>query len=155
MNAFTLYLLKSTLLLAVFDAFFLLVMRRSGWFRFNRIVLLAGSAACLLLPLIPIHVSVPTVYSVWLEPAVIGAGGPCLQFFDGGHKLVQSGDCRRNMPGGNLARSPLGRPQMLYGHHYLRTDHLPCLLGHLLHPDTEIMIHGAGKTKNDKSSFFY
>ena len=75
MNAFTLYLLKSTLLLAVFDAFFLLVMRRSGWFRFNRIVLLAGSAACLLLPLIPIHVSVPTVYSVWLEPAVIGAGG--------------------------------------------------------------------------------
>lgn len=75
MNAFTLYLLKSTLLLAVFDAFFLLVMRRTEHFRFNRIVLLAGSAACLLLPLIPIHVSVPTVYSVWLEPAVIGAGG--------------------------------------------------------------------------------
>ena len=43
MNTFLLYLLKSTLLLAVFDAFFLLVMRRSGWFRFNRIVLLAGS----------------------------------------------------------------------------------------------------------------
>ena len=75
MSAFLLYLLKSTLLLAVFDAFFLLVMRRSGWFRFNRITLLAGSAVCLLLPLIPVHVSVPTVYSVWLEPAVVGAGG--------------------------------------------------------------------------------
>ena len=75
MNAFLLYLLKCALLLAVFDAFFLLVMRRSGWFRFNRITLLAGSAVCLLLPLIPVHVSVPTVYSLWLEPAVVGAGG--------------------------------------------------------------------------------
>jgi TonB family protein len=73
MNAFLLYLLKGTLLLAVFDTFFLLVMRRSGWFRFNRITLLAGSVVCLLLPLIPVHVSVPTVYSLWLEPAVAGA----------------------------------------------------------------------------------
>ena len=55
MNAFLLYLLKSTLLLAVFDAFFLLVMRRSGHFRFNRAVLLLGSAVCLLLPLIPLR----------------------------------------------------------------------------------------------------
>ena len=61
MNAFLLYLLKSTLLLAVFDAFFLLVMRRSGHFRFNRIVLLYGSAACLLLPLIRLHLPAPTV----------------------------------------------------------------------------------------------
>ena len=74
MNAFTLYLLKSTLLLAVFDAFFLLVMRRSGWFRFNRITLLAGSAACLLLPLIPFRVNRATLYSTWLEPVVVAAG---------------------------------------------------------------------------------
>jgi len=74
MSAFLAYLLKSTLLLAVFDAYFLLVMRRSEHFRFNRMVLLAGSVVCLLLPLIPVHVGVPTVYSEWLEPAVVGAG---------------------------------------------------------------------------------
>ena len=72
MNTFLLYLLKSTLLLAVFDAFFLLVMRRSEHFRFNRIVLLSGSAACLLLPLIPIHVARPALFSVWLEPLTVG-----------------------------------------------------------------------------------
>ena len=73
MNAFLLSLLKSTLLLAVFDAFFLLVMRRTEHFRFNRFVLLFGSAACLLLPLIPLHVAMPTVYSTWLEPVVVGS----------------------------------------------------------------------------------
>ena len=71
MSTFLLYLLKSTLLLAVFDAFFLLVMRRSEHFRFNRIVLLAGSAICLLLPLVRIRVSIPTVYSEWLAPAIV------------------------------------------------------------------------------------
>jgi len=75
MGAFLIYILKCTLLLAVSDAFFLLVMRRSGWFRFNRIVLLAGSAVCLLLPLIPVRINMPTVYSLWLEPVVVGAGG--------------------------------------------------------------------------------
>ena len=74
MTGFLIYILKSTLLLAVFDAFFLLVMRRSGWFRFNRITLLAGSAACLLLPLIPFQVNRATLYSTWLEPVVVAAG---------------------------------------------------------------------------------
>ena len=74
MSAFFAYLLKSTLLLSVFFAYFLLVMRRSEHFRFNRSVLLAGSALCLLLPLIRVRVSVPTVYSEWLEPAVVGGG---------------------------------------------------------------------------------
>ena len=72
MSAFLIYLLKSTLLIAVFDAFFLLVMRRSGHFRFNRIVLLAGSAVCLLLPFLRLHTALPTVYSIWLEPVVAG-----------------------------------------------------------------------------------
>ena len=76
MTGFLIYILKSTLLLAVFDAFFLLVMRRSGWFRFNRITLLAGSAACLLLPLIPVRVNRATLYSTWLEPVVVAAGDP-------------------------------------------------------------------------------
>ena len=74
MTGFLIYIVKSTLLLAVFDAFFLLVMRRSGWFRFNRITLLAGSAACLLLPLIPFRVNRATLYSTWLEPVVVAAG---------------------------------------------------------------------------------
>ena len=74
MTGFLIYILKSTLLLAVFDAFFLLVMRRSGWFRFNRITLLAGSAACLLLPLIPFQVNRATLYSTWLEPVVVAVG---------------------------------------------------------------------------------
>ena len=76
MTGFLIYILKSTLLLAVFDAFFLLVMRRSGWFRFNRITLLAGSAACLLLPLIPVLVNRATLYSTWLEPVVVAVGDP-------------------------------------------------------------------------------
>ena len=76
MTGFLIYILKSTLLLAVFDAFFLLVMRRSGWFRFNRITLLAGSAACLLLPLIPVRVNRATLYSTWLEPVVVAVGDP-------------------------------------------------------------------------------
>ena len=76
MSAFLVYLLKSTLLLAVFDAFFLLVMRRSEHFRFNRIVLLAGSAVCLLLPLIPLRVGVPTVYSEWFAPSLVVPSAP-------------------------------------------------------------------------------
>ena len=74
MSAFLTYLLKATLLLAVFDAFFLLVMRRDGHFRFNRITLLAGSAVCLLLPLIRFRMNRPTLYSEWLEPVVVAAG---------------------------------------------------------------------------------
>jgi len=75
MNTFLLYLLKSTLLLAVFDAFFLLVMRRSGHFRFNRVTLLLGSAVCLLLPLIRLRFYTPTLYSIWIAPVVIGVTG--------------------------------------------------------------------------------
>lgn len=70
MNALLLYLLKATVLLSVFLAFFLLVMRRSEHFRFNRFTLLGGSVVCLLLPLLRFRVSRPTLYSAWLEPAV-------------------------------------------------------------------------------------
>ena len=75
MSAFLLYLLKSTLLLAVFDTFFLLVMRRDGHFRFNRFTLLGGSVVCLLLPLIPVRIQRPTFYSQWIAHAVIGGSG--------------------------------------------------------------------------------
>ena len=52
MDAFLLYLGRSGLYLSLFYAFFLLVMRRTTFFRFNRITLLAGSYLCLLLPFI-------------------------------------------------------------------------------------------------------
>ena len=48
----TVWILKSTLLLTAFYAFFMLFMRKTTFFRFNRIVLLAGTVACMLLPLI-------------------------------------------------------------------------------------------------------
>ena len=71
MSALLVYLLKATVLLSVFLAFFLPVMRRSGHFRFNRFMLLGGSALCLLLPLLRLRVSRPTLYSAWLEPVIV------------------------------------------------------------------------------------
>ena len=50
MTPFLLYIGRSSLYLALFYAFFLLVMRRTTFFRLNRILLLAGTLACFLLP---------------------------------------------------------------------------------------------------------
>ena len=88
MNSLLVYLLKSSALLAVFDAFFLLVMRRSGWFRFNRIVLLAGSVMCLLLPLIPVRLPSPTLYSQWIEPVFVVAFNGEAPFVDASEAVV-------------------------------------------------------------------
>lgn len=63
MAGFLSYLLRSALYLTVFYTFFLLVLRRSSAFRFNRITLLTGSVVCLLLPLLHVTVSGPTLYS--------------------------------------------------------------------------------------------
>lgn len=51
----TAYLFKSTLLLTVFYAFFMLFMRKTTFWRFNRIILLAGTAVCLVVPLLNIN----------------------------------------------------------------------------------------------------
>ena len=51
MKDFLLYILRSGLYLGVFYAFYLLVMRRTTFFRLNRVALLAGSMLCALLPL--------------------------------------------------------------------------------------------------------
>lgn len=74
MNPFLLYLIKSTALLSVFYSFFLLVMRRTSFFRFNRIALLAGTALCLALPLVPVRIGGPTLYSEFLAAGVVTAG---------------------------------------------------------------------------------
>ena len=52
MSTFLLYIARSSLYLALFYAFFLLVMRRTTFFRLNRILLLVGALACFLLPLL-------------------------------------------------------------------------------------------------------
>ena len=46
------YLITSGMLLSVFYAFFMLFMRKTTFFTFNRIALLAGSLLCLALPLV-------------------------------------------------------------------------------------------------------
>ena len=70
-HAFLLYLLKSTVYLSVFYLFFLLVMRRTTFFRFNRSVLLAGSALCLLLPLLKVTVAGTAPLSEVLSAVVV------------------------------------------------------------------------------------
>ena len=57
MTAFLLYIARSGLYLGVFYAFYLLVMRRTTFFRLNRLALLLGSAACALLPLLRVRLA--------------------------------------------------------------------------------------------------
>ncbi len=51
MNAL-LYIIRCGLYLALFYSFFLLLMKNTDFFRFNRVALAVGTAACLLLPLL-------------------------------------------------------------------------------------------------------
>ena len=50
MTSFLLYIVRAGLYLGLFYAFYLLVMRRTTFFRLNRALLLCGSFLCLLLP---------------------------------------------------------------------------------------------------------
>ena len=65
MTATLLYIARASLYLAIFYAFFLLVMRRTSFFRFNRIALLLGTVACHLLPLLRLRtVLLPETVSI-------------------------------------------------------------------------------------------
>ena len=55
MKEFLLYIARSGLYLGVFHAFYLLVMRRTTFYRFNRIAVLAGSMVCALLPILRVR----------------------------------------------------------------------------------------------------
>ena len=55
MKEFLLYIVRSGLYLGIFYAFYLLVMRRTTFFRLNRAALLAGSVLCVLLPLLRVR----------------------------------------------------------------------------------------------------
>lgn len=84
MTEFLLYTGRSGLYLGIFYAFYLLVMRRTTFFRLNRIVLLLGSFACALLPLIRVRTT--TLVAV------------------AGYTLVSALLLHRHMAGGTLTR---------------------------------------------------
>ena len=79
MIEYLLYIIESTVYLSVFYVFFMLVMRKTTFFRFNRIVFLFSTALCLVLPLL--HLSLPqmsvmpmnTIEEV-LAPSVVSNG---------------------------------------------------------------------------------
>lgn len=88
MTGLILYIIKSTLFLTVFYSFFMLVMRRTTFFRFNRIAFITGTAVCMVLPFMNIElpagasVNAPMMAiesalnseTVALEGAVVTAG---------------------------------------------------------------------------------
>lgn len=76
------YIIKSGLMLSLFSLFFILVMRRTTFFRFNRMMLMAGSFICLLLPLFDISFMPETVVSGM--PHLEIPGSPALKGTAGG-----------------------------------------------------------------------
>lgn len=82
------YLITSGLLLSVFYAFFMLLMRKTTFFTFNRFALLAGSLLCLALPLVHWDFSGTAVSNViptlTLPQAVVSAEGGTLNAADKG-----------------------------------------------------------------------
>ena len=57
MSYLLIYLIKSTVYLGLFYAFFMIVMRGTTFFRFNRVMLLLGTFVCMLLPCYTITVN--------------------------------------------------------------------------------------------------
>ena len=57
MTDFLIYLIKGSIYLSVFYSFFLLLARRTTFFKFNRIVFLVGTIVCMVLPLIDIAIT--------------------------------------------------------------------------------------------------
>ena len=73
MSPFLLYIARAGLYLSLFYAFYLLVMRRTTFFRLNRTLLLLGSYLCLLLPLIRLRTITVTILSE--APTMVGVEG--------------------------------------------------------------------------------
>lgn len=77
MTPFLLYMARASLYLALFYAFYLLVMRRTSLFRFNRAALLLGTALCHLLPTLRLRMIVlPAVAPMTADAPVQGAAAP-------------------------------------------------------------------------------
>ena len=73
MTPFLLYIGRAGLYLGLFYAFYLLVMRRTTFFRLNRVLLLSGSYLCLLLPFIPLRTVSASALSSELTMTGVGA----------------------------------------------------------------------------------
>ena len=58
MNELIIYIIKATLYISVFQSFYLLVMRKTTFLRLNRIVFLAGTFLCLILPFVKVRMPV-------------------------------------------------------------------------------------------------
>ena len=65
------WILKTALLLAGFYSFFLLFMRKTTFFRFNRVILLTGTVLCLLLPLVRINVELSGPLTEYLPVRIV------------------------------------------------------------------------------------
>ena len=77
MTPFLLYMARASLYLAIFYAFYLLVMRRTSLFRFNRAALLLGTALCHLLPALRLRtVVIPAAAPMTAEVAAQEAAAP-------------------------------------------------------------------------------
>ena len=72
MNPFLLYIARAGLYLSLFYAFYLLVMRRTTFFRLNRVLLLLGSYLCLLLPFIHLRTATTSVMASELTMVAVG-----------------------------------------------------------------------------------
>ena len=67
MNELILYIIKATLYISVFQSFYLLVMRKTTFFRLNRIVFIAGTFLCLALPFVKIQMPVESAVITPIE----------------------------------------------------------------------------------------
>ena len=90
MNELILYIIKTTLYISVFQSFYLLAMRKTTFFRLNRIVFLAGTFLCLALPFVKVQMPIESAVispialieeAISAEPmslpaAVVGAEAP-------------------------------------------------------------------------------
>ena len=75
MSPFLLYIARAGLYLSLFYAFYLLVMRRTTFFRLNRALLLVGSYLCLLLPFIRLRTATEAFGAAQALTMVGGVGG--------------------------------------------------------------------------------
>ena len=75
MTPFLLYIARASLYLALFYAFYLLVMRRTSLFRFNRIALLLGTVVCHLLPLLRLRTVILPQVAMPVSPETLEAVG--------------------------------------------------------------------------------
>ena len=73
MTSFLLYIVRAGLYLGLFYAFYLLVMRRTTFFRLNRVLLLCGSFLCLMLPFFRLRSVVTAGLASELSMAAAGA----------------------------------------------------------------------------------